>query len=650
MTNTTNIFAEFQQKKQAVAAAASKALDFGWINQDDYDSLLKKLDDDKLTIGVIGQMKCGKSTFLNAFVFEDDVLPAATTPKTAALSLITYGPEKKIEAEFYSPDEWAEQKLTAQKRLDDADDDLTRSQVQSAQELVAKSKLLPGPVESFLGQTRTDSFDHLEDYVGADGKFVSITKAVKIFYPKDYLKGVEIVDTPGFNDPIVSREERTKDFLKRADVVLLMLYAGRPFDATDRQILFKNVGVCGTGRVLIGINKYDLPYENGESEDKIKDYVENELTKAADLEKNDDIAQILKRTKPVPLSASMALLAEMPMAKVSADEAYSFSYQKLSGIFEVNGQQQFRAKSHIDDLIAQVREVIENEKAEILIRKPANALKAKGEIKKADIAQKEQAQRMIAADALKSDDELDDKLEDFAKVDKKINRKLNTLEDEIGGAYHAVIFDAQRAIDDIVDEVKSQYSEIEAEEPGFLKEVIRVLTTGSASTKHTSDLKRCRTNCEKKVRDALLGAAKDCKEKIRKAVGDFAYEVRDIVNDKLEDYDANGLVSKIKNEVNLKIDGVYGEMKDFLKNGDIFEFKPEPALEPLDLLRDDIIALVRDTVLTQGIGEFRDMLQKLKDDKAGREKKGKEAAAEADRLHDQLLTVEQQIKELQAVL
>ena len=63
-----------------------------------------------------------------------------------------------------------------------------------------------------------------------------------IYYPKEYLKGVNIVDTPGFNDPIVSREERTKSFLKKADVVLLMLYAGRPFDATDKGILFKNVG------------------------------------------------------------------------------------------------------------------------------------------------------------------------------------------------------------------------------------------------------------------------------------------------------------------------------------------------------------------------------------------------------------------------
>lgn len=50
MAENSNIFAEFQRKKQTVAAAAQKALDFGWIKDDDYKSIIKKLDDDKLII------------------------------------------------------------------------------------------------------------------------------------------------------------------------------------------------------------------------------------------------------------------------------------------------------------------------------------------------------------------------------------------------------------------------------------------------------------------------------------------------------------------------------------------------------------------------------------------------------------------------
>ena len=113
-----NIFEELQGKKQKLLSLARKAADFGWIPEHkspsanptgnkgseaiSYDEIVEKLEKDTLTIGVIGQMKCGKSTFLNSFVFENDILPAATTPMTAALSVITYGEKERIVAEFYT--------------------------------------------------------------------------------------------------------------------------------------------------------------------------------------------------------------------------------------------------------------------------------------------------------------------------------------------------------------------------------------------------------------------------------------------------------------------------------------------------------------------------------------------------------------------
>ena len=105
-----NNFSEYlnslQEKKQNLLLLANKAAENGWIPKSKSDGakniisleeIKDKLEKDTLTIGVIGQMKCGKSTFLNSFIFEDDILPAATTPMTAALSVITYGEKKKIE-------------------------------------------------------------------------------------------------------------------------------------------------------------------------------------------------------------------------------------------------------------------------------------------------------------------------------------------------------------------------------------------------------------------------------------------------------------------------------------------------------------------------------------------------------------------------
>ena len=377
-----NIFQELQEKKKNLLTLISKAESFGWIDNTRAKEITKKLNNDTLTIGVIGQMKCGKSTFLNSFVFEDDILPAATTPMTAALSVITYGEQKKIVAEFYSKDEGEEQKLQASRSLDDvAGNTLEESKVKAAKELVEKSTKLGATLSSYLGKTQNDSFDNLIEYVGADGKYISITKSVTIYYPKEYLKGVEIVDTPGFNDPIVSREERTKAFLKKADVVLLMLYAGRPFDATDRDILFKNVRQCGIGKVLIAINKYDIPFENGDTEDKIRDYVREQLEKACKECDDNLLVDILKSTEPIPISAEMALLSKLSMSKITTNNAYKFAWSRNCDNFEISNQQQMKEKSYLNNLTAAIKKVIETEKEEILFRKPYNSIIAAGKNK-----------------------------------------------------------------------------------------------------------------------------------------------------------------------------------------------------------------------------------------------------------------------------
>lgn len=436
----SNLFEDYQNKKKQIISLASQAAEFGWITKERQKEIVKKIESDVLTIGVIGQMKCGKSTFLNSFVFEDDVLPAATTPMTASLSVITYGETKKIVAEFYTKDEWEEQKITARKDIESYEgNELEQSKIQAAKELVEKSAKLGGNLVNFLGKTQEDSFENLIEYVGADGKYISITKAVKIFYPKEFLKGVEIVDTPGMNDPIVSREERTKDFLQKADVVLLMLYAGRPFDATDRAILFENVSKCGTGKVLIGINKYDIPFEKGEDENDIKNYVEEEIRKACNESNDDTLNQILKSTTPIPLSANMALLSEIPMSKISSNEAYRFAWDRCCNIFEISSQPQFREKSHIDDLCKKVVDVIENEKGEILFAKPKNEILAVGNKKKAEIVTEiTKAQNNIKI--LKSpDDELDDKLEGISKAERKMNKQLDKLEDRFAEKINEVV-------------------------------------------------------------------------------------------------------------------------------------------------------------------------------------------------------------------
>ena len=74
----------------------------------------------KLNIGVIGQVKAGKSSFLNTLLFNGkDILPKASTPKTATLTKMEYSDRNIISIEYYSVDEWKILKENAEVDLDE---------------------------------------------------------------------------------------------------------------------------------------------------------------------------------------------------------------------------------------------------------------------------------------------------------------------------------------------------------------------------------------------------------------------------------------------------------------------------------------------------------------------------------------------------
>lgn len=541
-----NIFEELQEKKQKISALITKAEELGWIKAEEKNEYLSKLENDVLTIGVIGQMKAGKSTFLNAFVFEDDILPAATTPMTATLSVITYGPEKKLEAEFYSQDEWQEQLSTAKMTTDESTDELLLSKIKAARELVDKSSKLGGSLNSLLGKKQNDSFDNLEEYVGADGKYVSITKAVTIYYPKEYLKGVNIVDTPGFNDPIVSREERTKEFLKKADVVLLMLYAGRPFDATDRSILFKNVGECGIGKVLIGINKYDIPYENGETEEEICNYVRNEIAKASREMGDDQLNEILRDTAPIPLSAEMALLSVLPMSKITSRDNYSHAWTRSCDTFEITSQQEMRVKSHIENLIDAVRQVIEREKEAILFKKPLNAILARGNSMTTKVEDEIAATKAEIVMLDRPDDELEEMESALSRVSRRINKKIDSLGDDLNYTFEDIIRRGSQQLEDVVDGSCRNMNTI-VDSWGRLSSVDKL--TGDLDREFNAlGTRKLKRKCEEITRDAKL--------KLKSTLDEFFTNAEDILM-KLPadfDFDQKGFVKRVSQKFNFKND------------------------------------------------------------------------------------------------
>lgn len=234
-----------------------------------------------LKIGVVGQVKAGKSSFLNSLFFDgENVLPRASTPMTAGLTVLKYGEENKFEVEYYNQKEWDVFKDKAKEygdiiqeyknnnpNLSDGDIvnmaniDIT---FKSAKELVdsCSRKALNKIGENSKIEKRgfsdiRDLQDVLETYVGANGEFTPIVKSLTISINDERLKDIQIVDTPGINDPVLSREMRTREFLKGCHGVFLLSYSGRFFDSTDVIFLSERIGSQGIGSVVLIASKFD---------------------------------------------------------------------------------------------------------------------------------------------------------------------------------------------------------------------------------------------------------------------------------------------------------------------------------------------------------------------------------------------------------
>jgi small GTP-binding protein len=79
-------------------------------------------------------------------------------------------------------------------------------------------------------------------------------------YPAEVLRRLTIVDTPGTNAIIRRHEELTRDFIPRADLVLFITSADRPFTESEREFL-STIQEWGK-KIVIVLNKADLLEEH----------------------------------------------------------------------------------------------------------------------------------------------------------------------------------------------------------------------------------------------------------------------------------------------------------------------------------------------------------------------------------------------------
>lgn len=215
----------------------------------------------RLNIGVVGQVKAGKSSFLNTLLFDgQSVLPKAATPKTAVLTKIEYSEQSCITVTYLQPEAWDTiLKNAAQAIDDDADEIFVASkelkELQARSGVDASSKL--GKVETINFEDPAELQDSLNEYVGENGCYMPLVESVTLGLPLDELREVSIVDTPGLNDPVTSRTLQTKEFLKVCDVVFFLSQSGSFLDSNDWALLSEQLPNNGVKRFVLVASKAD---------------------------------------------------------------------------------------------------------------------------------------------------------------------------------------------------------------------------------------------------------------------------------------------------------------------------------------------------------------------------------------------------------
>lgn len=243
-------------------------LPIGEITDETINERVASLHAGRFYISVCGQMKAGKSTLLNALLFDENILPVDDTVMTAKITLIEYHDNPGIKVEFYSTQEWeALQKQYEQSSspeyLEQWKDDLNSAIEQGIyyQEVIASP-----------AREKRDALAELTKYVALPqqgGVYAPYVKSVAVYLPKEFLREVIIVDTPGINDPNQVRSNLTKDWIQRADAVIYVSYAGQAMAAPDVDFINDYLLHVPAQRRILAINKIDAVSSQQELEESL---------------------------------------------------------------------------------------------------------------------------------------------------------------------------------------------------------------------------------------------------------------------------------------------------------------------------------------------------------------------------------------------
>jgi hypothetical protein len=260
--------------------------------------LIKQLRNFEPSITMIGQIKAGKTSLVNAMVGRPELLPADVNPWTSvvtSLHLNTPLPDDAPTAsfQFFSQGEW-DHLVENGGRIGElsaragADEELEKVRHQ-INEMRDKTKLRLGrKFELLLGQKHNyadltddlvqryvcmgDDFEDLEEE-DQQGRFADITKSADLFLEaKAVPMPLCIRDTPGVNDTFMMREQITINALRDSRICVVVLSAHQALTSMDMGLI-RLISNVKAREVIIFVNRIDELSNPAEQVPEIRDSI-----------------------------------------------------------------------------------------------------------------------------------------------------------------------------------------------------------------------------------------------------------------------------------------------------------------------------------------------------------------------------------------